>query len=116
MKTILYGASDDLIEIDGAISDEIGAFDVKKRFEASDGTKGTIQYAPSHDAVWHIEVKNEGNLFSRIVRGDEESEPNHHGDPEIESICKSVPAYSDVLIFKEGIEWIKVGGKKFKKS
>lgn len=113
MKTILYGASDDLVEIDGAIRDEANAYH-RKRFEASDGTTGTIEYAPGHDPVWDVRVKKKGTLYSRIVRADEELEPAKHTDPEIVAISGSVPIYSDVLIFNEGLEWIKVGGKTYK--
>lgn len=115
MKTILYGASDDLIEIDGAIEGEFDAHN-KDKFEASDGTVGTIEYAPGHDAVWHIEIKKEGSLFNRVVRGnDDDDDTIRHGDPDIESVCKSVPIYSDVVIFNEGITSIRVVGLKKKK-
>ena len=114
MKTIIYGASDDLIEIDGAVNDEIDApHNGKSKFEVSDGTKGTIEYAPGHDAVWSIVMKHEGTLFNRIVRGDSEDDGNIHFDPEVIGIAR-VGLYSDVLILNDGVEWVKVNGKKFK--
>jgi hypothetical protein len=105
MKTKIYGASDDLIEIEGQINDEIGCFDHKLpiKIECSDGTIATIFY----NGEWKIEVKTEGSLFVWVhpTTGEEH---NHIG------LAKGCTPYSDVLILSEGIEWIKVKGKTYK--
>jgi len=76
MKTYLYGGSDDLIEIDGAITDEIGCYDVAEKgikFSASDGTTGLIKY----DGEWRIEIYDPGTLILNHYKsvGDEMSHP-----------------------------------------
>jgi len=57
MKVVVYGASDDLIEIEGDLSEEFGAYDSgepKTRFLAfSDGTLLSIVYGID-GAYWRI--------------------------------------------------------------
>jgi len=104
MKTKIYGASDDLIEIEGEVSDEIGCYnDTKKNIVCSDGTRVKIDY----DGNWGITVIETGSLFDKIVLGSPAEEP--HTDPD----AKDCSAYSDVLILKEGIEWVRIGRKIF---
>lgn len=108
MKTKLYGASDDLIEIDGAISDETdypyGA--KKKTFLFSDRTSGNIAY----NGNWHIQIDIKGDCFDKIINGNPNEEPHTDDD------AKNCSPYSDVLIMKEGIEWVVIGKRKFHKS
>ena len=105
MKTKIYGASDDLIEIEGAVEDEIGCyFKPKANITCSDGTTGNIAY----DGNWNIIIKEKGSLFEKLVLGNPAEEPHTDED------CKGLSAYSDVLVLKEGIEWIKIGRKTFK--
>ena len=108
MITRIYGASDDLIEIDGQISDEVDAYsasDEPVKFKTSLGTKGTITY----DGEWKITIKEEGSDFVRVVEsvGDD----NDHTEDD----TKNIPSYSDVLILDGDLDWIKVKGKKYKK-
>lgn len=107
MFTRIYGASDDLIEIDGQISDEVDAYsasDEPVKFKTSLGTKGTITY----DGEWKITIKEEGSDFVRVVEsvGDD----NDHTEDD----TKNIPSYSDVLILDGDLDWIKVKGKKYK--
>lgn len=107
MFTRIYGASDDLIEIDGQISDEVDAYsssDEPIKFKTSEGTKGTIQY----NGEWKITIKEQGPDFVRVVEsvGDD----NTH----TEENTNDVPSYSDVLILSGDLEWVKVKGEKFK--
>jgi hypothetical protein len=105
MKTKIYGSSDDLIEIEGQINEEIGCFDHDKpiKFSCSDGTIGTIFY----NGMWKIEIKTEGTLIQavHVTSGDEHE---HTG------LAKGCTPYSDVLILAEGIEWVKIKGKTYK--
>ena len=108
MITRIDGASDDLIEIDGQISDEVDAYsasDEPVKFKTSQGTKGTIMY----DGEWKITIKEEGSDFVKVIEsiGDD----NNH----TEENTKDVPSYSDVLILDGDLEWVKVKGKKYKK-
>lgn len=52
MKTItIYGASDDLLEIEGDISEEFGCYDIEEGVVAvSDGTLLSVRY----DGCWRI--------------------------------------------------------------
>jgi hypothetical protein len=107
MITKIYGASDDLIEIEGAINDEANHYDIPDvgiKLECSDGTKGKLTY----DGEWHIKVDVNGSKFRTIINsvGDdaEHTNPDSLG-------CTS---YSDVLILDDGIEWVKIGRKTFK--
>lgn len=108
MFTRIYGASDDLIEIDGQISDEVDAYsasDEPVKFKTSLGTKGTIIY----NGEWKITITEEGSDFMRVVEsvGDD--------DDHTEDDTKNIPSYSDVLILSGDLEWVKIKGKKYKK-
>jgi hypothetical protein len=108
MITRIYGASDDLIEIDGQISDEVEAYSIDRtplKFKTSLGTKGTITY----NGEWKIDVKEGGSDF--MIKIESVGDDNTH----TEENTKDVPSYSDVLILDGDLEWIKVNGKKFKK-
>ena len=107
MITRIYGASDDLIEIDGQISDEVDAYsssDEPIKFKTSNGTKGNITY----DGEWKITITEEGSDFVKVIEsvGDD----NDH----TEENTKDVPPYSDVLILDGELEWVKIKGKKLK--
>lgn len=106
MKTKIYGASDDLIEIEGAINDEHGCYDHKRpiKISVSDGTIATIFY----DGNWGISVKQVGSLFKKIVTG------NPAEDPHTDEDCKDCSPYSDVLVFNDGVEWVRISSKTYK--
>lgn len=106
MKTKIYGASDDLIEIEGAISDEHDAYNFSGTVTASDGTTAKLKY--NDDGQWEFTVTKEGSKFLGLVKsvGDDAK----HIFPDAVG-CSS---YSDVLILDEGIKWVKIGRKTFK--
>lgn len=106
--TKIYGASDDLIEVDGEVSEEaniIGASNVSVK--ASDGTQAKISY--DDNGEWKIRVEVEGSKYLGLVHsvGDDAE----HIFPDAIG-CTS---YSDVLILDEGIDWVKIGRQTFKK-
>lgn len=104
-KTVVYGASDDLIEVGGAISEEWAQYNAKNiLITCSDGTTARIGY----DGNWHITVKTTGLLFDKIVNG------NPAEDPHTDEDCKECSPYSDVLVMKAGLEWIRIKGKTVK--
>jgi len=104
METRIYGGSDDLVEIEGAVSDEHGCYGHKRPIViiASDGTKASILY----DGEWKIAVPFAGSLYRKKI--DSVGDDGTHTDEAIG--CTS---YSDVLIFDDGIEWVKIGSKKY---
>lgn len=106
MKTKIYGASDDLIEIEGQINEEASHYNAKNlKISCSDGTVATINYGGN----WNIIILRQGSLFDKLVLG------NPNEDPHSDIDAKNCSAYSDVLILKEGIEWVKIVKIKFNK-
>ena len=108
MFTRIYGASDDLIIIDGQISEEVDAYSSSNepvKFKTSEGTKGTITY----NGEWKITLTEEGPDFVKLIQA--------VGDDNIhtENNTNNIPSYSDILILDGDLEWVKVNGEKFKK-
>jgi hypothetical protein len=102
--TIIYGSSDDLVEIDGQIQAEYGNYTLASRgitFECSDETKGTITY----DGDWLIKVEQQGSLFQEL-------RPNVGDMGKHIDLAFKCTSYSDVLILKDGILWVKINGRK----
>ncbi len=98
MKTIkIYGASDDLIEIDGDIREEFNHYNEDEPFYLafSDGTALSINY--NNDGFWRI---------NRLATGSAEYS-KHEGEDEDND-------YSDIVSLKGDIKWA-VGGKNFAK-
>lgn len=58
----IYGASDDLVEIEGSNyqEDEIGCFDYNVRIWFKDGTVILVGYGKEYAAVWWIKVEQSG--------------------------------------------------------
>lgn len=105
--TKIYGASDDLIEIEGEITDEIGCYNnTCQSITVSDGTRARIHY--DDEGQWRIEVLVSGPLFIKKI--DSVGDDAKHTDD-----AANCSSYSDVLFLKEGVEWIKIGKRTFKK-
>jgi len=94
MATRVYGASDDLIEFEGDLTGEVGAYDPDDDDEGigtlvafSDGTVLAVRYGkPAANGVWALDVLVKGSLFDRVeVCNDEDATP-----------------YSDQVFFKDG--------------
>jgi hypothetical protein len=105
--TRIYGASDDLVLIDGEMYEEeidmLNKYPCK--FEVSDGTKGMIDFING----WKIKVDKQGSLFKALHYAVEAIFDEH-----LESEAKDCPVYSDVLVLNGNVEWIKIGRKKYK--
>ena len=88
MTTIIYGASDDLIEVSGDVKGE-HCGDHNFLF-LSDGTILEVKYGKESLAVWEIRLVEKGALFMNIEPCfDEEASP-----------------YSDVASFADGVKWV----------
>lgn len=84
--TVIYGASDDLIEGEGELRGELNCYDTDGVLMIfSDGTVLKIEYGNS--GVWKITLVKQGPLFIQIVTTD---------DPDDE-------VYSDVAVFGHGL-------------
>lgn len=103
--TVIYGASDDLIEIGGEINDEVAGSEKFVSISGSDGTKAKIKYAD--DGNWRILVSHAGVALDRHVFavGDD----REHDDAAAQD--EQVSGYSDFLVFNDHLEWVKVGHK-----
>lgn len=100
MTTKLYGASDDLVIMEGTVEDEHDCYLEAKegvKFSASDGTKGVIKFSGS----WSIDVHTAGSQVTLHLK---------HTDPEPHELKER---NSDVLIFTGLVKWFKVDGLKF---
>lgn len=107
MKTKIYGSSDDIVEIEGAVCDEYGNYDEVKtgiNFSSSDGTSGTIKY----NGEWKIVLEKKGKKFLKLIES--------VGDDSLHiSDAENCTPYSDVLVLNNGIEWVKVGNETYNK-
>jgi hypothetical protein len=91
--TRIYGSSDDLIEFDGDVSGESGAYRQDEQPNAlvvcSDGTVLMANYGKAHLAVWALTVLTAGALFAGIATcTDEDADP-----------------HSDIVTFQPGLKW-----------
>jgi hypothetical protein len=92
MATKLYGASDDLIEFDGDISDEVGGGELPRLVVFDDGTVAQVSYGKPQGGIWRVDVITKGPRFDRVdICDDEDADP-----------------YSDVLHLKDGAKcaWV----------
>lgn len=105
---LLYGASDDLVILEGKIDDEIGCYSSAKSglpFECSDGTKGKISY----DGDWKIKITHVGTAFIQVL-----PVAANFADEASRSIqSHNAPKYSDILVLSP-VNWIKINSKTFK--
>lgn len=91
----VYGQSDDLVEIDGAVSDELEGGDEDTFIRFTNGTYVAIHYGD--EGIWRAKVIDAGKgkvskLFGMPDHAGEEN-PQAHGDPD-------APTYSDVLLIE----------------
>jgi hypothetical protein len=94
MATIVFGASDDLVELEGDVSGEVGCYGNTETPQGvllmfSDGTVLAIKYNGRTPGCWSINLLEEGVRFKRIDRCDDEN----------------ARPYSDVAHFHDGLKW-----------
>lgn len=65
----IYGASDDLVEIEGSEyqEDEIGCFEAKVRIWFADGTVILVGYPKDCGAIWEILVEKDGPSKHEVI-------------------------------------------------
>jgi hypothetical protein len=86
MGTRIYGCSDDLVVLEGDITDEICCCDKDVYLAFTDGTMMSVKY--SDGGIWKIDIKNAGTPIDRY-------EPCFDADAEI---------YSDQVWMKDGLK------------
>lgn len=90
MKTKIYGASDDLIEVEGGLRDEFDAVrDGTHRLDFSDGTALSVEYTDA--GLWRIERIARGLCLLSIERAT---------DPDSDR-------YSDVATLDGEVQWVR---------
>ena len=95
MATKIYGASDDLIEVEGDVRGEVGCYGTDDRehgvlLVCSDGTILEAKYGKGDAGVWGVTVLKRGGLFLMLnLCDDEDATP-----------------YSDVAHFGDGLKWV----------
>lgn len=86
----IYGASDDLVEIEGSkIEHEIGCYEQDIRIRFLDGTIIRIGYPKDGMAVWWIEVEADGTAPHTLTVCDDEDADIYSDVFEIDSEIKS---------------------------
>jgi len=91
--TKVYGASDDLIEFEGDISGEVGAYGTDDDENGvllvfDDGTLAEVKYGKAKMGIWGINVVKRGEFFHELITCEDEDASPH----------------SDVMIFKDGLK------------
>lgn len=92
----VYGSSDDLVELEGCVRDELQGGDEPTYVRFTNGTYAKVVY--SDEGVWRVEVIAKGTGTVRRLYGlpddsDGDLSKQAHGDPD-------APSYSDVLIIE----------------
>lgn len=102
MTTIVSGHSDDVIELDGDLHDEVELGRDGTRLLFSDGTVCGVAYGsdPERHGVWVITVVKEGTLFDRLERCEEDDGTN----------------YTDKLYLRDGVDWCDVVTQRISKT
>jgi hypothetical protein len=97
-QTVIYGASDDLIEIEGAFSEELGGYDFDGYLACSDGTLLRVKY----EGEWRFTRVRAGTIESKIIPsvGDDNS---HEGE------YSRLTSYSDIVVFDGKLTWVLQG-------
>lgn len=97
MTTKVYGASDDLVEVEGDIDGEVCKYETDDTDRGvllvfSDGTLLDVKYGKSDLGLWGITLIKKGDLFDKIEPATDEDDN-----------------YSDIAHFKDGLKWAYAG-------
>lgn len=96
MGTTIYGRSDDLIEVEGDVTGEVGCYGTDDRatgalLVVSDGTVLDVKYGvPAKRGAWGIRVLRVGELFDRIESCDDDGADSD----------------SDRVVLRDGVKWV----------
>lgn len=94
---VVYGASDDLVEVEGPIREEFNAYDTPVVVEFSNGVRLQVDY----HGRWEITTVDVPDGVSvQIAKSTADDDPDDHPRD-------APPAYSDVATFPGPIEWVR---------
>jgi len=90
--TVIYGCSDDLVEVEGEVQGEIDSYgsDEKERgilLVFSDGTQLEVKYGKGDSSIWQITVLKTGTLLKKVISCESDEDE----------------IYSDVAVFNKGL-------------
>lgn len=87
----VYGASDDLVEIENSKykEDEIGCFDHDVRIRFLDGTVIRVGYPKDGLAIWWVEIEKQGTAEHKLTICDDEDAKIYSDIFEIDSEIES---------------------------
>ena len=93
MSTTIYGASDDLIEIEGDLEEEWNAYDFNGKLALSNGVLFSMKY--NSQGIWRINILAGHDKVTHLPaqEGDENRDENGY------------PTYSDRIIIDEPVKW-----------
>jgi hypothetical protein len=60
----VYGASDDLVEVEGAQSEEYGCYQSDVFVFFKDGTEIAVHYDDEHEGIWKIKTLRKGEAYA----------------------------------------------------
>jgi len=92
MPTVMYGCSDDLVEIDGQVREEFDIGDRGAEVMFSDGTLVKVQYGLHVSGSWGMTV---------VIRGDKIMDMEFCHDPDSDN-------YTDRIRFADGLKWARL--------
>lgn len=89
----VYGASDDLVEIEGSTyeEDEIGCFNHDVRIRFTDSTVIRVGYPKENAAIWWIEIEKIGTASHCLIACHDENAKIYS---DIFEICAEVESHS----------------------
>lgn len=92
MSVLVYGASDDLVELDGDVYEEFNCVSGKAKLAFSNGVLLKLKY----DGVWRITVLAGESLVAHFPSRGEDAGNDEEG----------VPGYSEKAYVTGPIEWV----------
>jgi len=98
-KTIIYGASDDQILIEGGISEQFDVYGDHNEGAISCSDGSLFKYIYNEDAEWVFRIIKKGSSKFKIINSVGE-DSKHEGEFE------KISPYSDIIVFEENIEWV----------
>ena len=103
MAVRVYGASDDLIEVEGDLREEFNAYDLEDGavLAFSDGT--VLRAVYDDDGCWRLTRLAEGRGLMRKI------EAFDLADEGLKHPGTDVPGYSDLVTLEADIEWVVFG-------
>lgn len=95
MALLIYGCSDDLVEIEGDISEEFNAYDLKGYLAISNGVLLTVEY--TNDGVW---------AFRQLAGDTDLVKITPASDPDGGRDDDGYPTYSDMVTVAGDTAWV----------